>query len=171
MPKSIHNWTEDLEENPTRTVFKGCLIWLVILAILSMITGTGLYFAGWFSEAAAVTQSEFGSRALLDKYTWFKDAAAALDKKSADITLYKQRLASFEEAYADTPRKDWDRTDKEQWAQMNTELLGVQASYNSLASQYNAAMAKDNWAFTNVGALPAGGDPLPREFRTYEGSE
>lgn len=48
------------------------------------------------------------------------------------------------------------------------EVAGVKASYNSLAAEYNAQMAKINWRFCNRGQLFKGADePLPREFALY----
>jgi hypothetical protein len=106
---------------------------------------------------------------LLKKYEWFKDVLAQCDKKMADIQVYKNRLASMEKSYEGVPRKDWDRTDKEQFNLWEQEVAGVVASYNSLAADYNAAMAKINYSFTNIGQLPKGAsDPLPREVREYQ---
>lgn len=46
--------------------------------------------------------------------------------------------------------------------------LAFTASYNSLAVEYNAAMAKINFSFTNIGELPKGASqPLPREYKPY----
>jgi len=140
---------------------------IVALSVILSVTG---YVFGWFGEAAQVAQQEFGASALLKKYEWFKDASAQLDKKSADIQVYTKRSGDLKESYKDTPRKDWPRDDREQLSQWETELAGIKASYNSLASEYNAQMAKFNWKFTNAGDVPAGGVPLPREYRQYVGN-
>jgi hypothetical protein len=120
------------------------------------------------SEAVEVAHEEFGPRELLRKYEWFKDAAAQLDKKRADIGVYETRLKTMKEDYGDTPRKDWDRTDKEQRNVWLGEMAGVKASYNGLAAEYNSAMAKFNWRFCERGKLPEGAtEPLPRDFKPY----
>lgn len=111
---------------------------------------------------------EFGPSALLKKYEWFKDAAAQLDAKRATIELYKARAAGMERAYAGRPRREWAREDREQMNLWEQELAGLKASYNALAAEWNAAMAKENYRFCNVGELPRGASaPLPREFRQY----
>ena len=126
------------------------------------------YGLGWFSEAGKVVQEEFGPRASLDKYEWFKDAAAQLEKKQADIGVYESRMKSMDDTYKDRPRYQWPREDREQYNVWVSEVAGVKASYNSLAADYNGQMAKFNWAFANVGQLPRGADmPLPREFKPY----
>lgn len=133
----------------------------VVLSILG-------YAFGWFGEAAQVAKTEFGPQAMLEKYSWFKDAAAQLDKKQADIGVYESRITNLTASYKDVPRQKWPRTDLEQMNVWMSEVSGVKASYNSLAADYNAQMAKFNWRFANVGQLPAGADkPLPREYKPY----
>ena len=143
-------------------VFLGVLAAVVLLGV----TGYGL---GWFQEAAEVTREEFGPRAVLQKYEWFKDASAQLDKKRVDIRVYEARLEALQAAYDGVERNDWDRVDKQQGNLWLAELTGVISSYNSLAAEYNAEMSKFNWRFANVGELPRGASqPLPKEYRPYE---
>ena len=135
------------------------------LGIFVAVIGYGL---GWFSEAAQVAQEEFGPRAALQKYEWFKQAAAQLEKKQADITVYEGRQRAMDETYKDLARHKWPREDREQYNVWSSEVAGVKASYNALAADYNAQMAMFNWRFANVGELPKGADtPLPREFKPY----
>lgn len=123
---------------------------------------------GAHENALQVARKEFYPDALLRKYEWFKDAAAALDKKQADIKVYDAKLAALGAEYVGVPRGKWARDDREQSSIWSSELAGIKASYNSLAAEYNAQMSKFNWRFTNVGDVPPGGQPLPREFRAYE---
>jgi hypothetical protein len=139
---------------------------LLILCLL--LSGCGMA-AREIGDAKEVAHEELGVRASLDKYEWFKDAAATIDKKQADIIIYESRIIQMEEMYADTHRKDWPREDREQYNLWSTEVTGVRASYNSLAAEYNANMSKANWAYAEVGQLPEGAEtPLPREFKPYE---
>lgn len=144
----------------------GVLIVLASTALGLVGCAVGL-FSGAAHNAATVVQKEFYPDALLRKYEWFKDASAALDKKHADIGVYDARLVSLKEAYSDTPRGQWPRDDREQFSIWSSEAAGIRASYNQLAAEYNAEMAKFNWRFTNVGDVPQGGRPLPREYRPY----
>jgi hypothetical protein len=142
----------------------------VILAmfVLSALVGILGYAFGWFGEAAKVAQQEFGPEAILKKYEWFKDAAAQLEKKQADITVYESRTKSMNETYKNLSREKWPREDREQFNVWQSEVAGVKASYNQLAADYNSQMAKLNWRFANVGDLPKGAEkPLPREFKEY----
>ena len=139
---------------------------LIMLVVTLAVAMPGCFRACY--EAEQVVFEEAGPRALLKKYEWFKDASAELDKKMADIKVYDSRIISMKEDYADTPRKEWDRTDKESFNQWQTELAGVKASYNQLAAEYNSQMAKFNWRFCNKGDLPEGAtEPLPREIKPY----
>ncbi len=143
----------------------GVLIGLILFSVASC---TLELFSGAVDNGKEVAKREFYPSALLKKYEWFKDAAAALDKKQADIRVYEGRLTQLQEDYKGVPRGKWPRDDREQSAIWQAELAGVKASYNSLAADYNAQMVKFNWRFTNVGDLPDGGSPLPREYRSYE---
>jgi len=123
----------------------------------------------WLSKASSVVEQQVDPALLLKRYEWFKDVLAQCDKKMADIQVYKNRLASMEKSYEGVPRKDWDRTDKEQFNLWEQEVAGVVASYNSLAAEYNAAMSKINYKFTNIGELPKGAaEALPKQIREYQ---
>ena len=135
------------------------------LAIVIALIGWPL---GLFSSVAQVAQEEFGPRAALEKYEWFKDAAAQLEKKQADIGVYEGRLKTMNETYAKLERHKWPREDREQFNLWSSEIAGVRASFNSLAAEYNAQMAKFNWRFANAGDLPKGASqPMAREFKQY----
>jgi len=144
--------------------------WIIIcgtgLALSLVLVGS---IAGWFSDASATAQKEFGVSALLKKYEWFKDASAQLDAKQADIGVYQSRIDGLKAEYPDTPRTKWAREDREQYSIWSSEVAGIRASFNGLAADYNSEMSKANWAFTNVGQLPRGAEkPLPREYKPYE---
>lgn len=164
MKQSWQDYEKAAEHGPMRIAVKAILA-VFLLGILVSVIGYGL---GWFGETAKVAQEEFGPRAMLEKYEWFKDAAAQLEKKQADITVYEGRLTAMNETYKDLARQNWPREDREQYNVWSSEVVGVKASYNTLAAEYNAQMAKFNWRFANVGELPQGADkPLPREFKPY----
>ncbi len=115
-----------------------------------------------------VARKEFSARTLLDRYEWFKDAAAALDAKLASLEVYKARRKALADGYAGKTRSEWAREDREQANLWEQEVAGLKSSYNRLASEYNAAMAKENFRFTNQGRLPEGASkPLPREYKPY----
>lgn len=132
------------------------------LFVLSIVL-LGYIFGAW-----GVFRSETDPRAVQEKYEWFKDVSATLDAKSASIDVYKQRMTDIEESYDGEPRKNWTREDREQYNVWSSEVSGLKASFNNLASEYNAQMAKWNWRFANVGGLPEGADKvLPREYKPY----
>lgn len=130
-----------------------CIVRLVLLPV-------------WFANRSIdVAQQQLDPAELLRKYEWFKDASAQLDKKHADIGIYNERITALDKRYG---TKELPRTIAEQEMIWQQELAGVKASYNSLAAEYNAQMAKINWRFCNRGDLPAGApEPLPREYKPY----
>ena len=164
MPQRWEDYEKAAEKGPLSLMVK-VVIGLTLIGAL--IGGIG-YVAGWFGEATQVAQDEFGPKAMLAKYTWFKEAAAQLDKKQADIKVYEGRLKAMDETYKGLSRLQWPREDREQHNVWSSEVAGVKASYNQLAAEYNAKMAEMHWRFANKGDLPAGAtEPLPREFKSY----
>lgn len=140
-------------------------LWAMLVVFALGVVGYGL---GWFTETAQVAREQFGPRASLAKYEEFKNMAAQLDKKLADIKVYEGRMTAMDATYKDVQRTRWPREDREQYNLWSSEVAGVKASFNLLAAEYNANMAKFNYAFANVGELPKGAaKPLQREYRTY----
>ena len=73
---------------------------LVIFGILSLV-GFVCNYAGRVIEVA---MEEVDPAVLLDKYEWFKDASATLDKKIADINVYDARVKAVRDmAYSLSP--------------------------------------------------------------------
>ena len=141
--------------------FKVCILGIIILGALGFFIGILGKGCSAANEVATVAQKELGASALLKKYEWFKNASAQLDKKRADIHVYEKQITRG-------AGKATDRFTQDRVFQWETELMGIRASYNSLAAEYNAQMAKINWRFTNLGDLPAGAsEPLPKSFKPY----
>lgn len=160
----IENIGKDFENKPFRSLVKYGSMLLVCFFLL----GSVVYSLGWFTETAQVVRKEFGPREMLRKYEWFKDAAAQLDKKNADIIVYDSRLKALVADYEGMRRNEWARDDREQSSLWSTEVAGIKASFNMLAADYNSQIAKFNWSFANAGQLPKGAtEPLPREFKGY----
>lgn len=140
---------------------KGTFIGIGVALSLVLVSLT-VRACNYANRAVAVAIAEVDPAYLLKKYEWFKNASAALDKKVADIKVYETRVKAIQSS------PDLTRADKEQMYVWMSEVAGVKASYNTLASEYNAQMSKINWAFCNVGELPKGADqPLPREYKSY----
>lgn len=141
---------------------------LVGLFLLFAFLTTANFACGAVDNASTVAKKELYPDALLRKYEWFKTASAQAEAKLADLTVYENRLTALKNEYNGVARKDWHRDDREQYNIWQSEMAGIKASYNSLAAEYNAQMAKFNYRFTNVGDMPDGStNPLPREFKPY----
>ena len=143
--------------------------WIILLVLISLPLGLLMRGCSWWSRANDVVSHEVDPAYLLQKYEWFKDASAGLDKKLADLKVYEVRIQSMKDAYKGKERSDWARDDREQYSIWMSEAAGISASYNDLASEYNSQMSKINWRFCNKGMLPQGAyEPLPREYKPYQ---
>ena len=174
MSKKRTGWDDlgdrvDRGPNSAISAGTGFMVKVVIgLFIVSVVIGGLGFVSGWFGEAATVAQEEFGPEAALEKYEWFKNASAQLDKKRADIKVYEANVQDLESDYEGTPRSKWDRVDKQQLSQWKMEVSGIKASFNSLAAEYNANSAKFNWKMFDTGKAPDGSNyPLPRTIKPY----
>lgn len=164
MKQTWDDYEKAADYGPMRITVRVIIALFIVLVPLSAV----FYLLGWFGQAGQVAREEFGPRATLEKYEWFKNGAAQLDKKQADIGVYEGRMTAMNDTYKALTRDKWPREDREQYNVWSSEVAGVKASYNSLAAEYNAQMAKFNWRFANRGDLPQGAtDPLPREFKAY----
>lgn len=147
---------------------KATIIGIIALVLLG---GVVLSYA---MGAWGVVRKETDPAYVQAKYEWFKESAAVLDAKVASIETKQATIHSMEQDYNGTARKDWASDDRQQYNQWTAELAGMKASYNNLAADYNAQMAKWNWRFANAGSEPDchefDGGPcqnLPREYKPY----
>lgn len=132
------------------------IMWFLVIGVGLIIGSTLLRFCG---STADVVHKEFNAGALLKKYEYFKDLAAGIDRKRADLEVYRSELENFD---------IHDKQDKTEYHQKRAEAMGIVMIYNGLVSDYNSQMAKFNWRFCNAGDLPASNlEPLPREFKPY----
>lgn len=156
----MKNLEDRVDDSINKATWKSVFKWgaIIILLVFGWIMLSSVL--GWGVEAADVAKKEFGPKAALEKYEWFKDASAQLDKKAQDIIIQDLKLKELEASYVGVSRKDWDRIDKQTYSQFSQELAGVKASYNLLAAEYNAAASKFNWK-----PFMGNSDMPPTQFR------
>jgi len=146
-------------------IFGVIILVIICIAILSVLSMT----LHWCGRAADVAVQEMDPAVLLARYMWFKDSSAQLDKKMADIKVYDTKLKGMSTMYG-ADAKTWPRDVRNDHSIWSQEVAGIKASYNTLAGEYNSAMSKINWRFTNRGMLPQGAtEVLPREYKPYIG--
>jgi len=140
-----------------------CLFALIFVGLVCLgIVASGISFVDWFAtRSVEVVKQQVDPAELLRKYELFKDESAQLDAKLASIKIKQRQLDEMK-------HQPMDRTNREQLMIWEQELGGMQYSYNQLAGDYNAQMAKINYAFCNQGELPRGAaTALPREYKPY----
>ena len=136
---------------------------LLIFGILVNATG---WITGWCFEPAEETKEQLSPSATLDKYEWFRDVSAQLEKKLSDIHALSSRIRALSAFCKKIPFYMWKQEYREQANAWVSELAQIQASFNDLAAHYNSEMARFNWRFANAAELPQGAEkPLPREYK------
>lgn len=161
----------DRVENNITSGPKGALKTVFVGIVLLMVVGFGINIVGgvlgWFGEAQQVAREEFGPRAILKKYEWFKTAAAELDAKKQGIQVLQTRIDSLRADYEGVPRREWDRIDKQNMNVWYQEVAGMKLSFNNLAAEWNAQISKFNWK-PFVGDLPPGAEEtLSKQYAPY----
>lgn len=135
------------------------LAYFLVFVIVCTIVGT---CAGFIGNTGKTITEQYSPSVLLKKYESFKDISAAIDKKRADIEVYKETIADLR------TNSDNSKEDKFNIQQNSAELMGLISMHNQLCADYNAQMSKFNYRFTNAGDLPASNlTPLPREIKPY----
>lgn len=140
-----------------------------LLVVFALLAGAAtLSFCTFAGDVISTAATDMSPDNLLKRYEWFKESAAQLSKKKQDVEIAKADLASLADSYGDNAL-EWPADVRQERSQMRAELRGIIGSYNRLAGEYNAAMAKINYKFTNVGSLPAGAEEvLNREVAPLE---
>lgn len=130
----------------------------LFLKVTALVVGCGLVLAaigyglGWFGEAAQVAQEEFGPRAALKKYEWFKEQAAAIKKMDQDVVMYEKRVKDVESRYSSygENRTKWPLDARIQYGHESQvardDLVAIASQRNNLVKEYNAASSKFNWS-------------------------
>lgn len=125
-------------------LFIGCII------ALSGIS----YVAGWFGQAADVAQEEFGPRAALQKYEWFKDQAAAIKTAELSRDQFKSSLKDLEEKQEKAPDAISRQLMEGNVTNARNDLTAFEANLKNLKEEFNAASAKFNWSAFKDSDIP-----------------
>jgi hypothetical protein len=143
----------DSDFNEVKHAVKKSLPFIILIIIGISIFGA---VSGWFSEASNVAREEFGPRAMLKKYEYFKDASQQLSAKENDIIIYEEKVKSFCSNIASL-----DRISRENCSLWMQESAGLKMSFNSLAAEYNSQSNKFNWESFDK----TDGDSVPKSFK------
>lgn len=119
-----------------RVFFKVCIPAIIFVVALFVI-GYGLR---WFGEAGEVARDEFGARAAVYKYEWFKDKSNSLTAAEERIKITEAALADFKNDVG--VRENWTFEDKDQYSRLTTDLRGQKAHFEQLKAEYRAACLK-----------------------------
>ena len=153
----------------------GSKIALIVIGVIAAITvlvvvlTTCNFAGGMVNNGLQTIQQQYSPSALLAKYESFKDEYSQCESLLADANQSITQANTLSVMYSGVPRNQWSQQDSSQWAVYQNAAQGALAQYNNLASDYNANMSKFNYAFCNVGTLPAGAtEPLPRQALPYQ---
>lgn len=108
-------------------------------------------FSGLSDMDTETLKTEFSPDSIILAYQNMRAIAYRLDAKLDDVKAYESRLEATD---AETP----------QYQFILSKKRDLEASYNSLASQYNSEMLKFGNAFSNPNTFLGVARPLPRKY-------
>lgn len=123
---------------------------IVLFAFVVVMAIVGTVFH-WCGEGAQVARDEFGPKAMLAKYEWFKEQAAAIKKMDKDVALFESRVSSLDEQYKSygSDHAKWPLDVRIQYNHAREmgrdDWTAVVSQRNNLVREYNAAGSKFNW--------------------------
>ncbi|MDO8510012.1 MAG: hypothetical protein Q7S15_00065 [bacterium] len=154
--RSSQEWSQGFERDPVGTGKKAVWAFVFFIIALTVVIGSVGWVLGWFSEAAQVTQEQFGPRAGLKKYEWFVEQSNAITKMDQDVELFKSRKTNLKDEYMSygEDRAKWPPHIQVEYnrqsSQVRDDLVAVLSQRNNLVRDYNAASEKFNWAPFNT---------------------
>jgi hypothetical protein len=162
----VESWAGDYKGVAARGFLAIIIKVSVVLFISGVLIGASGFISGWCDEPPKEADEQNSPKAILDKYEWFKDMSAQLDKRQSQIHVLYSRIRALSAFNKNSPVSMWKEEHKEQANGWVSEMAQIQASFNDSAAQYNSEMARFNWRFSDPGRLPQGaGKPLPREYK------
>ena len=84
-------------------------------------------FFNTITETTQITKEEFGPKASLQKYEWFKDASEQIIKLHKDILIYENKSLLL-------CNSNMDRTAREQCMLWSQETAGIKSAYNDIVA-------------------------------------
>lgn len=148
----------------TKEFLFSCLMLTITTILLTCIVWT----FSTCNSASVVMEQELSPKAINEKYNSFKETASQIQAQQENLKVLSDRNREFKEALGED-RKTQLRTDKEIFAQYQSELSGAVANYNRLVANYNAEMLKWHTKFANFGDLPVGWEKdVPPKFSTFD---
>jgi flagellar basal body-associated protein FliL len=112
------------------------IVKIVSIGLLFIIAASVFAAAcNWFGDGVQTLQKEYAPSALLKKYEDFKRISAAIDKKRADINLYREELSTYYDV--DGKLLQNDKETRQYLEQRKSELIGIISIHNQLVADYN----------------------------------
>lgn len=138
---------------------------IVVLSIIGLIV---IIMGGWFLGAAMgivalpfskitsqiqmnqdIQNKTYNADNALYNYHWFQETAAQLTAYNQNIQASQAAIAEFK-LNAKGDESTWSYAETQQYANMQTTLLGQEQEYNNLAQEYNArSQEADRSIFVN----------------------
>ncbi|KKN36569.1 hypothetical protein LCGC14_0772390 [marine sediment metagenome] len=138
------------------------LFWKVFFPVLLVVIVLGVagFVLNPFRQASRILNKTINADNVIYNYEWFKQRHEAIGAIDAKVVGSQSAVNQFK---ADAgPRDNWHFQDREEYARLNSVLLGLRQQRADLAAEYNARSRMTNRAIFKAGdtELP---DSIPVE--------
>lgn len=131
-----------------KTVFAG--IGIVLLVGVGVTTCNVIGFG--VNTATKVVTKTLDADNIIYNYEWFKRQFNDIEAFSQQLTFAKDAVENFKKDSG--PREKWTFEDKQEYARLNSIVLGLQNTRQAMIADYNAKSSMVNRSIFKTGDLP-----------------
>lgn len=147
-----NKWEERFEARPIRTTFTfGSGLVIAVIGI-SMVGGAVWLATMPFRTAGGIISRTADPDNVIQNYEWFKRQVQDVKAFEAKIKLASVAVDSFEQSAG--TRDKWTFEDKQEYARLNSVVLGLESQRESMVSEYNARTQMANRSLFKTSDLP-----------------
>jgi len=139
-------------EKLEKKISKGPLHAFFGILVIMIVIGLVLHFIGLLSQSGKIVAKTVDADNVIYNYEYFKEAYQ--DVQATDLKIVNAQEAIDAFTVAAGPRSEWDFSDKEEVARLNTVLLGLKNYRAEVAAKYNARSKMANRSIFKGGELP-----------------
>lgn len=149
---SIDKWSNDLNENPEKTVVKIGIYLLIAIAFLAAL-GAGIRIIFFPArQAAKIVERTLDGDNVIYNYEWFHDTYEDIQALDRKIEVAREARDKANELYG--PVGEWSFDQNQEYSRLASVLQGLVSQRADVAADYNAHARMVNRSIFKDGSLP-----------------
>lgn len=144
---SWQSYQRAAERGPTSIFFKvlgAVLVFVITIGVVGFILNP-------FQQAGRIFNKTIDADNVIYNYEWFKRQHESIEAIDNKIRQQEVGLEEFKSELGD--RENWDRIDKEEYARLNSVLIGLNQQREDMTAEYNARSRMVNRSIFKAGDI------------------